>query len=214
MTQTIWDWNPYLVGGGTRPDAVTGLADPFEQALQSLFMGAPPEIQQNLRITSGYRSPEVQERLWNEALAKYGDPEIADNWVARPGKSNHNHGSAVDLKFLDPAAQEWAHANAAQYGLQFPMSHEPWHVEPIDRATGAPLAYSPPNPAQPRGILPDLSMGEPVTKMDALGLLGAALAKPQQQQQAPQMMQRQATPYTPQKRDPAAAYAQFFQTLR
>lgn len=150
-----WDWSPYLVGGGTRPDAITGLADPFEQALMRLYMDAPENVRSNLRITSGYRSTDVQQRLWEDALAKYGDPEIADNWVARPGTSNHNHGAAVDLKFLDPAAQEWVHQNAAKYGLHFPMSWEPWHVEMIDgQPTAVPntpanaLAQAPEMPAQ------------------------------------------------------------------
>lgn len=133
-----WDWNPYLVGGGTRPDAVTGLADPFEQSLQQMFLDAPPEVQEVLRVTSGYRSPEVQERLWQEALVKYGSPEAARKWVAPPGKSQHNHGSAVDLKYLSPAAQDWVHANAAKYGLHFPMAHEPWHIEPVGARSGQP----------------------------------------------------------------------------
>jgi hypothetical protein len=81
--------------------------------------------------TSGFRSIERQTQLWNEALRKYGDPEIADNWVARPGKSNHNHGAAVDLGFANAAARRWAHDNAARYGLHFPMEWEPWHIELI-----------------------------------------------------------------------------------
>lgn len=84
-----------------------------------------------ISVTSGYRSIERQTQLWNQALAKYGDPEIADNWVARPGKSNHNHGIAADLGFANADARRWAHANAARFGLHFPMSWEPWHIEPL-----------------------------------------------------------------------------------
>ena len=124
-----WDWSPFLVGGGTRPDAMTGLAPEFGSALAALFQAAPPEVQQNLRVTSAYRSPEVQERLWADALAKYGSEAAARKWVAPPGRSNHNHGAAVDFKFLDPSAQEWVHQNAGQFGMHFPMSHEPWHIE-------------------------------------------------------------------------------------
>jgi hypothetical protein len=136
-----WDWGPYLVEGGTRPDAMN--IDPaFNSALASLFMAAPEDIRSGLRIGSGYRSNERQQQLWDAAVAKYGDPEVADNWVARPGASNHNHGQAVDLKYLAPAAQEWVHANAGNFGLNFPMSHEPWHVE-MDGAKphGAPLSF-------------------------------------------------------------------------
>lgn len=77
----------------------------------------------------GYRSNAEQTQLWEDALAKYGDPEIADNWVARPGNSNHEKGVAADLQFADDAARRWAHDNAAKYGLVFPLGNEPWHVE-------------------------------------------------------------------------------------
>ena len=96
-------------------------------------------------ITSGYRSPERQAQLWANALKEYGDPEIADNWVARPGKSNHGKGIAADLGFANAAAREWAHANAAKFGLVFPMSWEPWHIEPIGlSANSDPGAYTTP----------------------------------------------------------------------
>lgn len=80
-------------------------------------------------ITSGYRSNQKQQQLWQQALQKYGDPEIADNWVARPGTSHHEQGFAADLGFADARAREWAHANASSFGLRFPMGHEPWHIE-------------------------------------------------------------------------------------
>ena len=132
-----WDWNPYLVDGGTRPDAMTGLQGGFNNSLAAMFAAAPPEIQSQLRIMSAYRSPERQAQLWEEALAKYGSPEAARKWVAPPGNSKHNHGQAVDLRFLGDEAKNWVHANAAQYGLHFPMSHEPWHIEPIGSRGGS-----------------------------------------------------------------------------
>ena len=132
-----WDWNPYLVDGGTRPDAISGLQGGFNNSLSAMFAAAPPEIQGQLRIMSAYRSPERQAQLWEEALAKYGSPEAARKWVAPPGNSKHNHGQAVDLRFLGDDARNWVHANASQYGLQFPMSHEPWHIEPVGSRGGA-----------------------------------------------------------------------------
>lgn len=132
-----WDWNPYLVDGGTRPDAISGLQGGFNNSLAAMFAGAPPEIQAQLRVMSAYRSPERQAQLWEEALAKYGSPEAARKWVAPPGNSKHNHGQAVDLRFLGDDAQKWVHANAAQYGLHFPMSHEPWHIEPVGSRGGS-----------------------------------------------------------------------------
>lgn len=131
-----FDWSPYLVGGATRPDALQ--FDPaFNSALVGLFSAAPPEIAQNLRLTSGFRSPEIQERLFADAVAKYGSEDAARKWVAPPGRSRHNHGLAADFKYLDPSAQEWVHANAGNHGLHFPMAHEPWHVEPAGSRDGA-----------------------------------------------------------------------------
>lgn len=124
-----WDWTPYVTGGAARPDSFSGMDPRFSFALQQMFAAAPPEIQAQLRVSSGYRSPERQAELWQGALAKYGSPDAARKWVAPPGRSNHNHGYAADLKYLSPVAQQWAHQNAGQFGLAFPLSNENWHVE-------------------------------------------------------------------------------------
>jgi hypothetical protein len=78
-------------------------------------------------VESGIRSTARQTELWNEALAKYGDPEIADNWVARPGTSNHESGLAVDLG----GDLGLAVRLVDDLGLPLwrPMSWEPWHFE-------------------------------------------------------------------------------------
>ncbi len=136
----MWDWNPYLVDGGARPDAISGLQDPFEQSMAAMFAAAPPEIREQLRVGSAYRSNERQAELWANALAKYGDEATARKWVAPPGRSQHNHGNAIDLRYLSPAAQEWVHANAAQFGLAFPLANEPWHIEPLGARGGTAYA--------------------------------------------------------------------------
>jgi LAS superfamily LD-carboxypeptidase LdcB len=78
-------------------------------------------------LESGIRSTGRQTELWNEALAKYGDPEIADNWVARPSTSNHESGLAVDLG----GDLGLAVRLVDDLGLPLwrPMSWEPWHFE-------------------------------------------------------------------------------------
>jgi len=143
-----WDWSQYATGGAQRPDSFSGMAPEFNAALQRMFAEAPPEIQQQLRVGSGYRSTERQEQLWQEALAKYGSPEAARKWVAPPGRSQHNHGNAADLKYLSPDAKAWAHANAAQYGLAFPLDNEDWHVELASARGGAPAPQ-----AAPQGVV-------------------------------------------------------------
>jgi hypothetical protein len=124
------------------------MADPYE-GLDPTFAARLKKMVADSggRITlgSGYRSVERQEELWDQAVDKYGSEEAAKKWVARPGKSNHNHGLAGDLNFTADG-QEWAHQNAARYGLWFPMSHEPWHIEAIKTAHGDdfnPEAYTP-----------------------------------------------------------------------
>lgn len=118
-----------------------GMNGDFTNRLQQLVAASGGRI----TLTSGFRSPEKQKALWAAALAKYGDPEVADNWVARPGTSHHEKGIAADLHFADASAREWAHANAARFGLHFPMSWEPWHIEPTGAAKVAdPAAYTTP----------------------------------------------------------------------
>ena len=131
-----WDWSPYVVGGAGRPDSFSGMDPNFNASLQQLFMAAPPEIQQNLRITSGFRSPERQAQLFSDAVKKYGSESAARKWVAPPGNSKHNHGVAADLKYLSPEATAWAHENAKNFGLQFPLSNENWHIEPVGSRGG------------------------------------------------------------------------------
>lgn len=118
-----------------------GMNPEFASRLSQLIAASGGRV----TINSGYRSVERQQQLWDAALAKYGDPEVADNWVARPGKSHHNQGIAADLGFTDAGARQWVHANAARFGLFFPMEWEPWHIEPVGvNASADPGAYTTP----------------------------------------------------------------------
>jgi zinc D-Ala-D-Ala carboxypeptidase len=71
----------------------TGLHPALRSAVDRLLAAARGEVV----LVSGFRSGEEQTRLWNDALSRYGDPEVADDWVARPGSSMHERGLAVDL---------------------------------------------------------------------------------------------------------------------
>lgn len=77
--------------------------------------------------------PEAAGRKWRALFRSKGLTRM----VGMPGGSNHQKGEAADLnwngKRLDeapPDVRDWVHANAAQFGLHFPMGHEPWHIEP------------------------------------------------------------------------------------
>ncbi|TCT34651.1 M15 family metallopeptidase [Martelella mediterranea] len=113
-----------------------GLDDNFAVKVASLLQSAPEDIRAGLGMYSGYRSEEHQARLWQNALVKYGSAAAARKWVAPPGKSQHNHGKAMDLAYngqsLSKAPEnvvKWLHDNAPAHGLKFPLSNENWHIE-------------------------------------------------------------------------------------
>lgn len=103
-----------------------------------------------LTIVSGYRSVASQQRLWQDALRKYGSSRGARRWVAPPGGSSHHTGRAVDFylggrnnsenaaNLRRTNAYRWLVCNAARFGF-FPYAMEPWHWEynPVQSPTGA-----------------------------------------------------------------------------
>lgn len=113
----------YAVGNAD----VSGLDSTFARQLDQFIAASPGGIS----IYSAYRSPQKQAGLWDAAVQKYGGPDAARKWVAPPGRSYHNKGQAVDLRYASPEATAWAHDNAAKYGLKFPLSNENWHIEPV-----------------------------------------------------------------------------------
>lgn len=117
------------VGGAQRGDSFTGMNDQFVSGLDAMISAAPESVQKNLKVSSGFRSVARQKELWAGALKKYGSVAEARKSVAPPGKSQHGHGNAADLKFLSPEAKQWVHQNAGQFGLHFPLSNEDWHIE-------------------------------------------------------------------------------------
>lgn len=100
------------------------------------------------------------------------------NLAAPPGKSNHERGTAADME----GSLQLAHQLAPQFGLFFPMSYEPWHIEPAgggksfaegsgsewdqDAYTAPPEGMQAPAP-QPRTLEYQL--------MDAAGILGGGI---------------------------------------
>jgi hypothetical protein len=95
-------------------------------------------------VDSGWRSPEYQERLLQEAVSKYGSEEEAARWVATPSTSPHVSGDAVDIGPSDAAA--WLSEHGARYGLCQIYGNEPWHYELRPEAIdhGCPAMYADP----------------------------------------------------------------------
>lgn len=100
-------------------------ADGLDPRLQKLINKS------GIDIVSGYRDTAHQKELWQQALEKYGDPEIADNWVARPGTSHHEQGIAIDVAHDDiQQLLSWL-GNHPKWDKRVyrPMSWEDWHFE-------------------------------------------------------------------------------------
>jgi D-alanyl-D-alanine carboxypeptidase len=111
---------------GPAPLGVTEGLDPrVAGAVETLIRASGGAV----RLVSGWRSPAEQRDLWSSALARYGSPEVADDWVARPGASMHERGLAVDLG----GDVELAARLVSQLGLPLyrPLGNEPWHFELI-----------------------------------------------------------------------------------
>ncbi|MFD5825275.1 M15 family metallopeptidase [Lentzea sp. NPDC060358] len=80
-----------------------------------------------LRVTSGWRSREYQQRLLDEAIARYRSEEEARRWVQPPEKSNHVTGKAIDIGPTDAA--DWLVRFGAEHGLCQAYANEMWHFE-------------------------------------------------------------------------------------
>ncbi|WP_258949832.1 M15 family metallopeptidase [Lentzea californiensis] len=80
-----------------------------------------------LRVTSGWRSREHQQRLLDEAVELYRSEEEARRWVHPPDKSAHVTGKAIDIGPTN--ADDWLIQHGADYGLCQAYANEMWHFE-------------------------------------------------------------------------------------
>ena len=139
--------------GGAIPDGTTvfaqhvpGVANLDPALLGALRQAATDAADDGVEfvVDSGWRSPEYQERLLREAVAKYGSEAEASRWVATPKTSAHVSGDAVDIGPSGAAA--WLSAHGAAYGLCQIYGNEPWHYELRPEAVddGCPPTYSDP----------------------------------------------------------------------
>ena len=107
-------------------------------------------------VRAGYRSHQDQKDLMERRIAAYEAEgysrceaeELAEDWVAKPGTSEHELGIAVDInqdveKSTAEAVYSWLADNAHYYGfiLRYPpnkieitgISNEPWHYRYVGR---------------------------------------------------------------------------------
>lgn len=112
------DSSPYDTPYGLEPNLWSGI-----QSLNKISPFGPDTV----TVGSGWRSYEEQAKLYDDWIN--GVPGQAR--AAPPGQSHHNDGTAADLQFLSPEAEDWVHKNAESLGLHFPVSGEGWHIELI-----------------------------------------------------------------------------------
>lgn len=99
----------------------------------------------DLFILSGFRTYKYQESLFTRSVSNKGI-EHANKYVARPGTSQHQLGTAVDINsvedsFVNTKEYAWLRENAEKFGfsLSFPKGQEektgyafePWHYRYI-----------------------------------------------------------------------------------
>lgn len=80
-----------------------------------------------MTITSGWRSPQFQQQLLDDAIITYGSLPAALQYVQPADRSRHVLGQAVDIGGYD--ADQWLIANGARFGLCQIYANEPWHFE-------------------------------------------------------------------------------------
>jgi D-alanyl-D-alanine carboxypeptidase len=139
--------------GGAVPDGTTVFDDevPGVARLDPALLGALRQAAADgaddgvkFFVDSGWRSPEYQEQLLQEAVSEYGSEEEAARWVATPNTSAHVSGDAVDVG--PSGATAWLSEHGAAYGLCQIYGNEPWHYELRPEAVdhGCPPMYSDP----------------------------------------------------------------------
>ena len=103
--------------------------------VKNRFLAAQSEARREgvtLVITSGFRTAERQQYLYNRAIQKYGSAREASKWVLPPDKSHHPDGIALDVNYPgDPEDTKWLELNGYKYGLCRVYKNEWWHFEPL-----------------------------------------------------------------------------------
>lgn len=100
-----------------------------------------------LKIISGFRSYDYQEKIYNIYVKEFGE-EKTNTFSAKPGHSEHQTGLAIDLcedsdKFIGTKEDIWLQKNAHKFGfiIRYPKGkehitgykYEPWHLRYIGR---------------------------------------------------------------------------------
>jgi zinc D-Ala-D-Ala carboxypeptidase len=128
-TDTFGGWLPdgQTLSPGDVSNPVLSQLDPMLlKAIQAAASAAAAEGV-DIGITSGWRSAGFQQRLFDDAVRKYGSVDVARQFVASPDTSKHVLGQAVDI--APTAADDWLIRNGSRFGLCQIYANEIWHFE-------------------------------------------------------------------------------------
>lgn len=112
--------------GGVREATVL---DPELAARVELARAAAASEGVELVVNSGLRSAAEQQRIFDEAVERYGSEEEAARWALPPERSAHVQGLAVDVG--PPEGAAWLAERSADFGLCRVYANEPWHYEAL-----------------------------------------------------------------------------------
>lgn len=87
-------------------------------------------------VVSGYRTPKKQQRLYDDKIKEYKKQgyseneaiELARQWVAEPGTSEHQLGLAVDINGAAYDIYLWLQENSYKYGFIFRYPGNKTHI--------------------------------------------------------------------------------------
>lgn len=141
-----YDVNLVEVEGGERVDE--RIYDSLMEMLEAAREGNLGELP---LVVSGYRTQEKQQSLYDDKIAKfkkegYSESEavqLAGQWVALPGYSEHQLGFAVDINGAVYDVYSWLQENSYKYGFIFRypgsktditgVAEEVWHYRYVGK---------------------------------------------------------------------------------
>lgn len=97
-----------------------------------------------LTLSSGFRTLERQQELFEREVAIRGSEREAAKWVLPPHSSHHPQGLAIDVNYPgDKPGAFWLENNGARFGLCRVYANEWWHFEGVIAPGGTCPALAP-----------------------------------------------------------------------
>lgn len=145
------------------PGQLRSMREDASLALEEMFAACKKEIGVTLKAVSGYRSYQKQNTIYNNKVKSVGSKAKADEYVARPGASEHQLGLAMDVgqkdkvnltaSFGSTKGGKWLQEHCWEYGFIIRYQEdwedvtgykfEPWHVRYVGKEYARQLHENP-----------------------------------------------------------------------